>query len=294
DFLVHRTGHEVARCEILQVGRIALHETFAVLVEQDATFTTHTFGDEHTCAGHAGGVELPEFHVLQGNAGTGSHAQTVTGIDEGVGGSSPDAAGATGGQNHLLAFEDIDFAGFHFERGHTQNVTCVVAKQVERHPFDKELGAGSNVALIERVQHGVTGAVGCGTGALDGLFTEIGGVTAERTLIDGAVGVAVERHAEVFELVHGIGRFTAHEFDGVLVAEPVGTLDRVIHVPVPVVLAHVAQRGTDATLCGHGVGTCGEHFGEHCHRQTGFSQLKGTTHAGPAGTYDHHIEAAAW
>jgi hypothetical protein len=54
--------------------------------------------------------------------------------------------------------------------------------------------------LVQRVQHGVAGAVGGGAGALHGLFAVVGGVAAERTLVDRAVGVAVERHAEMFEL----------------------------------------------------------------------------------------------
>src|SRR5690606_16430193 len=294
DFLVHGAGHEIARCEVLEVGGITLHEALAVLVQQNAALATHTLGDQHARAGHAGGVELPELHVLQGNAGTSSHAQTVTGVDEGVRGSRPDATGAAGGQHDLLAFQDVDVAGFHFKGSHAQDVAGFVAQQVQRHPLDEELGVGGHVALVERMQHGVTGTVGRCTGALHGLFAEVGGVTAERTLINGAVRVAVERHAEVLELVDGVRRFTAHEFDGVLVTEPVGTFHRIVHVPVPVVLAHVAQCGTHTTLSGHRVGTGREDFGEHGHRQPGFSQLEGTTQAGSAGTDDHHIEAAAW
>src|SRR5690606_29804585 len=217
-----------------------------------------------------------------------------TGVDEGVGGCGPDATCTTGGQNDLLAFKDIDFAGFHFQRGDAENVACFIAQEVECHPFNEELGTGRHVTLIKRVQHGMTGTVSGGTGALDRLFAEVGSVTTEGTLVNGAVRVAVKRHAEVLKLIHGVGRFTAHEFDGVLVAEPVGTFHRVVHVPVPVVFAHVAQRGADTALSGDSMRTGREDFGENGYRQPRFSQLKGTTHAGPAGAYDHHIEAAAW
>src|SRR5690606_34270138 len=137
------------------------------------------------------------------------------------------------------------------------------------------------VALIQRMQHGVAGTVGGRTGALHGFFAEVGRVTTERALVDRAVGVAVARHAVVLELIHGVRRFATHEFDGVLVAEPVGTLDGIVHMPVPVVFAHVAQRCTDTPLRCNRMGTRREHFGENGYRQTGFSQLKGTTHAGP-------------
>jgi trimethylamine:corrinoid methyltransferase-like protein len=46
-------------------------------------------------------------------------------------------------------------------------------------------------------------------------------VAAERTLIDRAVGVAVERHAHVLEFVDDLRRLPAHDLDRGLVAEPV-------------------------------------------------------------------------
>ena len=80
------------------------------------------------------------------------------------------------------------------------------------------------------------------------------------------VGVAVEGHAHVLELVDHPGRFAAHVFDRVLVTEPVRALDGVVEVVVPVVLRHVAQAGTDAALRGHRVRTgrasrCSDHAG---------------------------------
>ena len=81
------------------------------------------------------------------------------------------------------------------------DVAVGVADQVQRHPLDEEVGARLDVLLVQRVQHRVAGAVGRGAGALHRLLAVVGGVAAERALVDGAVGVAVERHAEVLELV---------------------------------------------------------------------------------------------
>ena len=128
------------------------------------------------------------------------------------------------------------------------HVALGVADQVERHPLDEEVGARLDVLLVQRVQHRVAGAVGRGAGALHRLLAVVGGVAAERALVDRAVRVAVERHAEVLELVDDLRRLAAHELDRVLVAEPVGALDGVVEVVVPVVLAHVAERGADAAL----------------------------------------------
>ncbi|MNV01825.1 hypothetical protein D3C71_920430 [compost metagenome] len=292
DFLVHRARHEVARCQVLQGGRIALHEAFAVAVQQDGAFAAAAFGQQHARAGHAGGVELPELHVLQRDARTCGHAQAVAGVDERVGGRTEDAACAAGGQQHGLGLQDVQVAGFHFEGRDADHVAFVVADEVQRHPFDEELGAGFDVLLVERVQHRVAGAVGRGAGALHGLLAVVGGVAAERTLVDRAVGVAVERHAEVFELVHDLRGFTAHELDRVLVAEPVGTLDRVVEVVVPVVLAHVAERGAHAALGSDGVRTGREHLGEHGHVEAGTGELQRGAHAGAAGTDDDDVELA--
>ena len=65
DLLVHRPADDVARREVLQVRRVALHEALAVAVEQDAALAAHAFGDQHARAVDAGRVELPELHVLE-------------------------------------------------------------------------------------------------------------------------------------------------------------------------------------------------------------------------------------
>jgi len=96
----------------------------------------------------------------------------------------------------------------------------------------------------------------------------------------------------VFEVVDGLGCHAAKELDGVLVAQVVRALDGVVHVPEPVVLAHVAQRSADATLGRDGMRTRGEHLRQHGDFQAGFGQLQGRAHAGTAGTHDDRIELA--
>ncbi len=211
DFLVHRARDKVARRQVLQRRRIAFHETLAILVAQDPAFATHAFGDQHARAGHAGRVELPELHVFQRHARACGHAQAVTGVDEGVGRRGVDTAGTAGREQRGLGLEDVDLAGFHFQRGHAQHVAVLVADQVQRHPLDEEVGLGAHVALVQRMQQRVAGTVRRGAGALHRLLAVVGGMAAERALVDGAVRVAVERHAEVLEFVHDLRRFPAHE-----------------------------------------------------------------------------------
>ena len=115
------------------------------------------------------------------------------------------------------------------------------------------------------------------------------GHAAERALVDLAVLGARERHAVVLELDHGRDRLAAHVLDRVLVAEPVGTLDGVVEVVAPVVLAHVAERGRDAALRRHGVRARREHLGDARRLQAFLRQPEGRAQAGAAGADDDHV-----
>ena len=143
---------------------------------------------------------------------------------------------------------------------------------------------------VERVQHGVAGAVGGGAGALRRrALAELGGHAAERALVDLAVLGAAERHAVVLELVDGGGRVAAQVFDGVLVAEPVGALDGVVHVPAPVVRPHVAERRGDAALRRDRVRARREHLGDAGGLQAGLGAAERGAQAGAAGADDDDV-----
>ena len=293
DLLVHRARNEIARRQVLQGRRIAFHETLAIAVPQDRAFTAAAFGQQHAGAGDAGRMELPELHVLQRDARARGHAHAVAGVDERVGRGCEDATRAAGSQQRGLGFEDVDVAGLHLERGHAEHVAIGIPDQIERHPFDKKAGARLDVLLVQRVQHRVPGAVGRSAGALHRLFAVVRGVAAERALVDRAVGVAIERHAHMLEFVDHFRRFAAHEFDRVLVAEPIGAFDRVVEVVVPVVLGHVAERGADAALRRDRVRARRKHFRQHRHVQARARELQRGAHARAARADDHDIELAA-
>src|SRR5262249_3933743 len=96
--------------------------------------------------------------------------------------------------------------------------------------------------------HGMTGAVGGGTGALRGAFAVMRRHATEGTLIDLAVLAPREWQAPMLQLVHCLGRTAAHVFDGILIAQPIGAFDGVVQMPAPVVISHIAERGGDAAL----------------------------------------------
>ena len=117
------------------------------------------------------------------------------------------------------------------------------------------------------------------------------GHAAEGALVDLAVLGAAEGHAVVLELVHGGGRVAAEVFDGVLVAEPVGALHGVVHVPAPVVGAHVAERRGDAALRRNRVRARREHLGDARRLEAGLGAAERRAQARAARADDNDVVA---
>ncbi|EKD99293.1 MAG: hypothetical protein ACD_23C00033G0002 [uncultured bacterium] len=184
----------------------------------------------------------------------------------------------------------MDFTCFHLQCRHADDIAIGIANQIQCHPFDKEIGSGLDVLLVQGVQHGMAGTVSCSAGALHRFFTVVAGMTTKRTLVNGAIGIAVKRHAEVFQLINHLGRLTAHELDRILVTQPVRPLDGVVKMVMPVVLGHVAQTGANATLGSNGVRSCREYLGQHGDVQAGIGQLQRSTHASAASTDDDDVK----
>jgi hypothetical protein len=261
-----------------------------VLVDQIAALAAHAFGNQAAHFRDAGRVELPELHVFQRQPGAQHHAETVAGIDVGVGGMAKDAAGAAGGQQRGARLEQARLAGLDLQRHHAQHIAFFVADQVQREELVEELRARGDVALVQRVQQRMAGAVGGGAGA-DGLLAAVVlRLAAKRALVDLAVFQARERQAHVLQFVHRAGCIAAHELDGVLVAQVIRSLHGVIHVPVPVVIRHVGQRRRDAALRRHGMRTGWEDLGNQRHFQVGLRQLQRGAQTGATAADDDRIE----
>ncbi len=215
-------------------------------------------------------MELHELHVLQRQAGADDHGVAVAGAGVSARAGEIGAAEAARGHDCLFGANAMDAAVLEGQ-GHHAAADAVVHDEVEREVLDEEFGGIAQRLAVERVQHGVARAVGGGAGALGGrAFAELGGHAAEGALIDLAVVGAAEGHAVMLKLIHGGRRVAAQIFDGVLIAEPVGPLHGVVHVPAPIVLAHIAQRGRDAALGRHRVRARREHLGDAGRLQSRF------------------------
>ncbi len=118
DFPVDGSGHDIARGEVF-APVIFVHERLAVGADEHAAFTAEGFADEEAAflrMEEAGGVELDEFHVGDGYAGTPSHGHAVAGGDFRVGGVLVDAAAASGGEDDAIGAESFDVSGVLIER----------------------------------------------------------------------------------------------------------------------------------------------------------------------------------
>ncbi len=292
--LAHLDGHgarnHVARGEVLGRGRIALHEALALGIGEVAAFPARAFGDQAPCAVDAGGVELDEFHVLEGQAGAQHHGIAVAGAGVCRGAGEIGAPVTAGREDGHVGAEAVDAAVVELHRDHAA-AAAVLHDEVDDEILDEELGGMLERGAVERVQHGVAGAVGGGAGALRDALAVIGGHAAERALVDLAVLGARKRNTPVLELIHRRRRIAAHIFDGVLIAEPVRPLDGVVHVPAPVVLAHVAERCSNAALGRDGVRAGRKHLADAGGAQPCFAAADHRAQAGAAGPDHDHVVA---
>ncbi len=97
---VDGAGGDIAGCEGA-AGVVVFHEGFAFSVEELGAFAADGFGDEEGFGVgviEAGGVELDEFHVADGEAGAPCHGDAVSCGDIGVGGVGIDFSETAGGQ----------------------------------------------------------------------------------------------------------------------------------------------------------------------------------------------------
>src|SRR5690606_20826671 len=92
-------------------------------------------------------------------------------------------------------------------------------------------------------------------GAANGCLAVVGGVAAEPTLVDLALGCAVERQPHVLEVDDRVDRLFGEDLGGVLVDEVVAALDGVEGVPLPRVLFDVGEGRSHAALSRTGVRT---------------------------------------
>mmetsp|Transcript_96380 Transcript_96380/g.234239 ORF Transcript_96380/g.234239 Transcript_96380/m.234239 type:complete len:411 (+) Transcript_96380:519-1751(+) len=255
----HGAADDIARRQVLGAGRVTLHEALALRVLQDASLATASLSHEAAGTVDTGRVELHELRVLDGEAGAQSHATAVTGAGVGAGGAEVGAAVAARREHGVLGLDAVQAAVLHVHHQHAAAHALVVHDEVECEVLDEVVRVERQRAPIQRVEHRVARAIGSGGAAVRlAALAEVKRLPAEGALVDLALLRPRERQAVRLQLDNGTRRLTAHVVDGVLVAQPVRSLDGIVHVPSPVVLRDVGQRGVDAALRRHRVRARGE------------------------------------
>ncbi|MNW50387.1 hypothetical protein D3C74_278380 [compost metagenome] len=299
DLVRHRPRDDVTRCEVLDGGCVALHEALALAVAQDAALTAGRLRQEDAEAGETCRVELEELHVLERQAATVGQGHAVTREGVRVGGRLEDLARAARGEDDRLGLEDVDLAGRQVVRDDAGRVDrlavgdvlggeVVVRDEVQDVELVEELDVLLDAVLVERLEDHVTRAVrGVARAAHRGLAV-VAGVTAEATLVDLALGRAVERQTHALEVEDRVDGLLGHDLRGVLVDEVVAALDRVERVPLPVVLLDVREGGAHAALRRAGVGPGGVELRDD-RRADLAGRLQCRAHAGAACSDDDDV-----
>ena len=236
-------------------------------------------------------MELDEFHVLQRQPGAQRHGAAVAGAGVcGGAGLIHSSTPARGDDRHVGA-EAVNRAILQAPGEQAAAAAILVHQQVNGEIFDEEARLVLQALLVERMQNRVAGAVGGGAGAISHVALCIfGRVPAKSALIDHAGLRSAERHARMLELDDRWDRLAAHVCDRILVPEPVGAPDRVEHVPTPIVLFHVAERGADSPLRGDRVAASRKNLGDAGSVQASGDHAECRPQPGAAGAQDDHVE----
>ena len=120
------------------------------------------------------------------------------------------------------------------------------------------------------MQHGVASAVRRRTGPLYWLLAVICSMAPKWALINRAVGVAIKWHTVVLKLINDFWCFAAHKLNHVLITQPIRAFNGVVKMVVPVVLTHIAERGTNAALGSNRMRARWKHFSKNRYVEAGF------------------------
>src|SRR5664280_3044307 len=82
----------------------------------------------------------------------------------------------------------------------------------------------------------------------------------------------------------------AHVLDRILVTEPVGPFDRIVHMPLPTVFAEIAETGCNAALGCNRMTACRKHLCDAGSRQARLDGALSGAQTGTAGTDDDDIK----
>lgn len=236
----HRPRNNVSTGQILGGWRVSLHESLSLAVDKDSSLTSATLGDQATSAVNTGWVELHKLHVHVGETGSVEHGHSVSGASVRRSTTLPGSSVTAGGEHGVVASESVEATVFHAQSDDTLAL-AVLHNQIQRKVLDEVSGIIKQRSSVEGVKETVAGSIGDAAASMClTTLAELQALAAEGSLVDFALFGSREWHTVVLELDNCVWCDFTHVLDGVLVAEPIGTLDGVVVVVLPAVLFHVS------------------------------------------------------
>jgi hypothetical protein len=166
----------------------------------------------------------------------------------------------------------------------------ILHNQVSSKEFNEIFGVVSERLAIKSVKESMASSVSGSTATI--CLTTLSiflGLTTKGSLVDFAVLGSGEGAAVVFELNDGLRSFSCHVVNSILVSQPVGSLDRIVHMPPPIVLVHISQCSVDTPLRGHRVRPGRKELGYTGSVEASFSETECGAQASSTGSDDHSI-----
>lgn len=283
------TRDNITRGQILGNWCITFHESFTLGIDKITALTATTLGDEATSAIDTSWMELHKFQILRRQTLTRDQSSTITSACVSRGAGEEGTSIATGGNNRVLGTETMQATILQID-GQNAATLVILEDQIQSKVLHKVVAVVAQRLAIQGVQQRVTRTISDGTTSVRlSTLAELQALTTESALIDLSILGTREGHAVVLQFDDSLGCLTCHIMDGILIAQPITALDRVVHVPLPIILLHVTQCGIDATLGGNCVRSCGEKLRYHCGLETLGDQSKCSTQTRSAGTNNNRI-----
>mmetsp|Transcript_4714 Transcript_4714/g.11881 ORF Transcript_4714/g.11881 Transcript_4714/m.11881 type:complete len:335 (-) Transcript_4714:384-1388(-) len=259
----HGPRNHIPARQVLGAGGVSFHEPLALAVPQYASLAATSLRDEAPRAVDPRGMELHELGILISESRSHRHGVSIPGACVGAGAREVRAAIPPGGQHRVLRLDAMQRSVLHVQ-GHSSDALSIVRhEQVHGEVFDEVRGVECEGAAVQGVEHGMSGPVGGGAAPVRlPSLPEIQALSSERSLVNLPLLRPAEGQAEFLQFQHGLRGLATHVVDGVLIAEPIGSLDGVVHVPSPIVRSHVPQCRVDPALRRDGVRARGEELGD--------------------------------
>ena len=270
----------------VRLGNVVEHEAAPFLVEEDASFAAHAFGDEDPLhAGrpdHAGGMELDELHVHQLGAGAVGERVAVASAFPAVAGDLVGAPRTAGREDDRRGVEHLEAAPLAFVADDAVH-PAVAAQQADDGELHVHVEAAVDSLVLQRANQ-------LEAGAIPDVRQPRVAVAAEVALQDAAVLRAIEHRAPRLELADAIGRFLRVQFGHPPVVDVLAAAHGVGEVhPPAVAIVHVGQRRGDAAFRHDRVRLAEQRLADQADLHAGRRRFDRRAETGAAGANDEDV-----